>query len=134
MGGHKSYPLIVEHGGEYYAIPETSDRHEVALYRFDRESEQFLWHQALLSDGDYVDTSLVEYEGHWYLFTSGARDPFTQRLFVADEFAAPITNIHNHRYAATYAVDAMAERLCHLTISTIGLVRTAMVRMARACW
>ncbi|EKO3407432.1 hypothetical protein R1U54_001136 [Vibrio fluvialis] len=93
LGGHKSYPLIVEHGGEYYAIPETSDRHEIALYRFDRESEQFLWHQALLSDGDYVDTSLVEHEGHWYLFTSGVRDPFTQRLFVADEFAGPY---HEH--------------------------------------
>lgn len=89
LGGHKSYPLVMEHQGDYYAIPETSDRREVALYRFDRATQQFVWHQALLSGGDYVDTSVVEHQGYWYLFTSGASDPFTQHLFISDEFAGP---------------------------------------------
>jgi hypothetical protein len=82
--GHKSYPLVFEHDGEIYLIPETSDLNAVSLYQFDDQKQRFIWQRHLIEGKDFVDTSIVQEDGYWYLFTSSAQDPYTQRLFVSE--------------------------------------------------
>lgn len=82
--GHKSYPLVFNLGEHTYLIPETSDLNRVSLYQFNEALQQFTWQYDLLEGYDFVDTSIIHEGGFWYLFTSSAQDPYTQRLFLAD--------------------------------------------------
>ncbi|MFB5662647.1 hypothetical protein [Alteribacillus sp. HJP-4] len=69
---HMSYPYVVEHENEIYCVPETSEEREVALYRLDAEGEKWLKEKTLLNNFPGVDSSLIQYEGRWWLFCTKA--------------------------------------------------------------
>lgn len=76
---HLSYPWVFQQDGLWYMIPETSAKHEIRLYKaVDNHFERFEFVKTLLAhDGgdpypvmDYCDSSIVEKDGKFYLFTT----------------------------------------------------------------
>ena len=69
---HLSYPFVFSAGEGVYMIPESEAAGEVSLYRF--EAFPFAPRKVrTLLKGDYVDSSAIRFEDHWYLFTTSAR-------------------------------------------------------------
>ena len=79
---HLSYPFVIEHEGEVWLIPETRALREVRLYAARRFPGPFELRKVLVSGKRYADSSLVDWQGHSYLFTSP--DNGTLELFVAN--------------------------------------------------
>lgn len=76
---HLSYPWVFQHNDQWYMIPETSATHEIRLYKaVDNSLNRFEYLKTLLAhDGndqypltDYCDSSIVEKNGTFYLFTT----------------------------------------------------------------
>jgi hypothetical protein len=67
---HLSYPFVFEWRGDYYMIPETGDKNEVALYR--SVSFPFDWQleQVLLEAKCPLDATLIEVNGKWWMFVN----------------------------------------------------------------
>jgi hypothetical protein len=65
---HMSYPFILEHNNHIYCIPETSEAKEAAIYKLNKASKQWEKIKALLNDFPAVDSTIVHYEGYWWLF------------------------------------------------------------------
>lgn len=89
--GHLSYPSVFHSGGETFIIPESGSAEwnegfgEVALYRFTAfptEVEKV----AVLLAGSYVDSSVVHWNGLWYLFTYLAGEGL---LFLSESLDGP---------------------------------------------
>ncbi|KAA8997552.1 hypothetical protein F4V43_17475 [Paenibacillus spiritus] len=77
---HLSYPQVFKSGSAYYMIPESVADHRVLLYRarnfpYDWEVEK------VLLEGDYVDSSLFQYGGRWWMFSGSHQGT---HLFLAD--------------------------------------------------
>lgn len=88
---HLSYPCVVAANGELYLLPESSQAKRVDLYRFRR----FPWEMELvatpLQGVGVVDTTPVEVDGVWYIFTT-TREPFLETLlFTASRLDGPWT-------------------------------------------
>jgi hypothetical protein len=85
---HLSYPCVFKCNGRYYMVPETRRTHAVRLYRADRFPDR--WSQvATLLNGDYVDPTVLEHGGRWWMFASkGNGDLY---LFWADRPEGPWT-------------------------------------------
>jgi hypothetical protein len=84
---HLSYPFVFEHGGEVFMIPESRARREVRLYAASPFPGRFELRRVLLSGARYADTSLLRWQGRFYLFTS--TDNRTLELFHADALEGP---------------------------------------------
>lgn len=91
-GGHLSYPQIVEHNGATYLFPEMADVGPPSLFELDED--QLTCGAVLplvgLEDERLVDGTLLEHEGHWYLF--GSRPETANErldLWVADDLKGP---------------------------------------------
>lgn len=68
---HFSYPYIFEDKSAFYCIPETADIGEVSLYQVMAENPtEILKKKVLLSNARYVDSSIVRYDGKYWLFTN----------------------------------------------------------------
>lgn len=87
---HLSYPFLFEHNGELFMIPESSAARTVEAWR--ATDFPLRWERAatLLSDVSAADTSLLQHNGRWWLFTnidsSGARDHRSElHIFHADD-------------------------------------------------
>lgn len=67
---HMSYPFIFTFHGKFYMIPETSGNRTIDLYQC--ESFPFGWQykKNLMNNIDAVDTTIFNYNGKWWLFTS----------------------------------------------------------------
>ncbi len=75
---HMSYPYVFEHGGVKYMVPETFAQGNVSLYRSDAFPDGWKLDKVLIDEPLY-DSSVVYYEGIWYLFGSTA--DYDLRLF-----------------------------------------------------
>jgi hypothetical protein len=75
LGGpsHYSYPQVFEHGAQWWCVPESNDRNEVALYRFDPERRSLERTHALLENFDGVDNTLHFHEGRWWMWSTRKR-------------------------------------------------------------
>jgi hypothetical protein len=83
---HLSYPYVFEHEGQYYMIPETRAKKGIRLYRAESFPEK--WHfERELIPGNYADSSIVNYEGKWWIFT--CRVPYTLHGYYADTLLGP---------------------------------------------
>lgn len=69
-GIHFSYPYIFKEKSNYYCIPETADAGEVSLYQLNDDSTELKKKRTLLEGPRYVDTSLIHYNGRYWLFTN----------------------------------------------------------------
>jgi len=93
---HLSFPLVFEHDGEFYMIPESADAHEVALYRAERFPFRWVRHKMLLK-GDFVDT-VVWRDSQWWLLTT-VREPVGYSVH-ALLFSAPALDAEWTRHPA----------------------------------
>ena len=84
---HLSYPFVFEHGGEVFMIPESRSQREVRLYSARPFPGRFELRRVLLTGKRYADTSLVAWQGRFYLFTS--TDNGTLELYFADALEGP---------------------------------------------
>jgi hypothetical protein len=78
-------------------LPETAESGELSLYRFKDFPHQLVRERVLLR-GRFVDSSILQHEGRWYLFTTSE---VGLELFVTDDLlrgelvrhpASPVTN------------------------------------------
>jgi len=86
-GGHLSYPQIFEYDGKTYLFPEMADVGPPAFFEFNDQDLTCGPAQQLLGleNERVVDTTLIEHEGHWYLFCSPAESANERLdLWVAD--------------------------------------------------
>ena len=90
---HLSYPFVVEHEGEVYLIPETASARQIRLYRAVSFPDRWELDRVLVDDIVAVDTTLVEANGRWWMFTSpgppGATLGEELHLFCADSPLGP---------------------------------------------
>ena len=67
---HLSYPFTFEHHGETYMIPETASQRAVELYRCAHWPDRWEFVHALMSGIYAVDSTLLNFNGRWWLFTN----------------------------------------------------------------
>ena len=70
---HYSYPHVFRAGSELFMTPESFDSNRVDLYRCRQFPNEWV-HEASLLEGKFVDTTIWEHEGLWWLMTTSA-DP-----------------------------------------------------------
>ena len=81
---HLSYPFIFKWRTEYYMVPETAEVDRIELYRCTCWPRSWERVAVLMENVRAVDTTLVEMDGLWYLFTTigGKGVRCTDELFV----------------------------------------------------
>lgn len=91
-GGHLSYPQVIDYQGSMYLFPEMANVGPPSLFELDDEQLACTSVQQLvgLEDERLIDGTLLQHEGHWYLFagrppTGGAQ----LDLWVADSPMGP---------------------------------------------
>jgi hypothetical protein len=65
---HLSYPFLIEHDGELWMIPESSEHRDVALYRCIAFPNRWERHTTLLSGLELGDATIVRHNDRLYLF------------------------------------------------------------------
>ena len=68
---HRSYPFVFSWHGDFYMLPETRHNHTIELYRAREFPQDWELAAVLMDHVDVVDTTLLEYEGRWWMFTAG---------------------------------------------------------------
>ena len=67
---HLSYPHVFKADDGYYLIPESYQDHSVRLYKADTFPTHWSFVKRLVTGRDYVDNSIIYYNGKWWLFSS----------------------------------------------------------------
>jgi hypothetical protein len=70
---HYSYPHVFRAGSDIFMIPESYESNSVDLYRCTQFPNQWV-HEKLLLKGKFVDTTVWERDGLWWMATTSA-DP-----------------------------------------------------------
>jgi hypothetical protein len=90
---HLSYPFMIEHNGELWMIPESSEHRDVALYKCVRFPDRWERHCTLLSGLELADVTITHHNGMHYLFgawrdgTAGYSDMLA--IFYASDLFGP---------------------------------------------
>lgn len=71
---HLSYPFIFEYQNNYYMIPETMQNRSVELFKCKEFPCQWEFHSTIFESIDAVDTTIVYYDGLWWLFSTMRED------------------------------------------------------------
>lgn len=85
---HLSYPYVFKWKGEYYLIPESGAANSVRLYRAVTFPTQWQFVSTLINGGNFVDSSIFEFEGRFWLFTTSndkQNKDNNLRLYYADD-------------------------------------------------
>ncbi len=88
---HLSYPYLWSSEGQWFMVPESSQNRTVDLYRAVEFPHRWTLVKTLLSDIQAVDSSLLFFQGRWWLFASVADDARgstvdSLHLFFTDDF------------------------------------------------
>ena len=67
---HLSYPYVFKAENDYYLIPESFEDNSIRLYKADEFPTKWSFVQRLVEGREYVDNSIVHYNGKWWLFSS----------------------------------------------------------------
>ena len=78
---HVSYPFPFVYDGQLFCVPETSRSGGLLLYKM-LPSEGRWVRESLLIRGDVIDPSIINYDGHWWLFY-GFRESRGEELFIS---------------------------------------------------
>jgi hypothetical protein len=70
---HLSYPMVFEHDGRLFCIPETHGAKEVALYAAEHFPDRWVKVATLVENAAIVDATLFRHKDKWWL--AGAADP-----------------------------------------------------------
>ncbi|AMN43648.1 glucosamine inositolphosphorylceramide transferase family protein [Rhodoplanes sp. Z2-YC6860] len=65
---HLSYPLVFEHDGEFYMIPETGENRSVELYRAIEYPWKWELSAVLMQGAVFSDATILFHDGLWWLF------------------------------------------------------------------
>jgi hypothetical protein len=87
---HLSYPYVFKWEDNYYMIPESYQDDAIRLYKASDFPVRWSFVTKLVSGRDYVDNSIVHFNGQWWLFASVTSND-TLYLFYADELTGPWT-------------------------------------------
>jgi hypothetical protein len=87
---HLSYPYVFQADGEYYLIPESFEDGSIRLYKADQFPTEWSFVKTLVEGRDYVDNSIVFYNGKWWLFSAVTSND-TLYLHYADSLIGPWT-------------------------------------------
>lgn len=79
-GVHLSYPFLIEHEGDIYCVPETSQAGEVGLYRATRFPDRWERVATLLEGLAVFDASIVRHAGRWWMFGGMRGEGASMRL------------------------------------------------------
>lgn len=85
---HLSYPYVFKSDGKYYLIPESFEDNSIRLYKADDFPVKWSYVKTLIDGRDYVDNSIVFYNGKWWLFSSVTSND-TLYLHYADSLMGP---------------------------------------------
>ena len=66
---HLSYPFVFPCNSSIFMIPESVHANEIALYKF-ADFPNGLFKSRVLLEGAYFDSSVIEHNGIWFLFTT----------------------------------------------------------------
>lgn len=110
---HLSYPFLFEHRGELFMIPESSGARALQIWKATDFPHGWTRVAAPLKDVTAADTSLLEWNGKWWLFTnidrSGVNDHRSElHVFYADD---PITGTWTPHPQNPVVVDAECGRM-----------------------
>jgi hypothetical protein len=91
QGVHMSYPFSIRHGGQLYVAPESSLNREVALYYCDLAAGRWPRAATLIEDFAALDSTLIEFDGRWWLFCTCRDDSPDSKLhlFHAPQLTGP---------------------------------------------
>jgi hypothetical protein len=85
---HLSYPFLFTWQGETYMIPETRENGTIEMYRASDFPYSWVREAVLMSGIEATDTTLLQHQNRWWLFTAGVLDHAapekTLCLFFAD--------------------------------------------------
>jgi hypothetical protein len=104
---HLSYPYVFEWNNECFMVPESFQANAVRLYRADDFPYRWSLVGTLLEGKDYVDSSLLRFNGKWWLFTGRGVPPRRAEhlhLFFADDLTGPW-----HEHPKSPIIDANAQ-------------------------
>jgi hypothetical protein len=79
---HMSYPYLFRHDGQLYCVPETNEAQEVALYVLDEHSLGWTKTSVLIAGRRLADSTMVEWNGRWWLFATDVEDDQVLNLHV----------------------------------------------------
>jgi hypothetical protein len=87
---HLSYPFVFESNGRYYMVPESAENKTIDLYECTEFPYKWVQKMSLKENIKAVDTTLLFYQGKWWLFTgiSENEDSFPEVelfLFFSDD-------------------------------------------------
>jgi hypothetical protein len=71
---HLSYPFILERGGTFYMLPETSAARRIQLFRADPFPDRWLGDHVLVDDVVASDATPILHEGRWWIFATLSED------------------------------------------------------------
>lgn len=86
---HLSYPFVFEWRGAIYMMPESGQANAVRLYRARRFPFEWELAEELLSGSCFLDSSLLHYDGRWWLFSAPTADNDTLALYYAENPLGP---------------------------------------------
>lgn len=87
---HYSYPYLVEDNGKLFCVPESSAANEVALYQIQKTNPaNFTNKITLLQGSKFVDSSLIHYQGLYWIFTNIKDKPGELLIYYADSISGP---------------------------------------------
>ncbi|UOE51682.1 hypothetical protein MTO98_11395 [Mucilaginibacter sp. SMC90] len=87
---HLSYPYMFTDSDQLYCIPETASAKQVALYQIDMKNPyKFEKIRVLLEGQSFVDSSIIQYNNKYWLFTSVSGQQGVLYLFYADKLDSP---------------------------------------------
>ena len=90
---HYSYPFLIEDGNKLYCIPESSAAGEVCLYEVVSDDlTEFKKVKTLLHGKRFVDSSIIKYNGLFWLFTLCKEEPSNLLIYYADKLDGDYTS------------------------------------------
>lgn len=87
---HLSYPYVFAVENQYYMIPESGAARAIRLYKAEDFPTQWMFVATLVSGSTFADSSIVQHDGRWFLFTETR--PYvndTLGLYFADALDGP---------------------------------------------
>ena len=91
VGAHMSYPFLLEWNDEVYCIPEISELNRISLFKATRFPEEWVEQSVLVDGFPGVDSSVVFFQGRWWLFTSHGKnaESWQLHLYHAERLEGP---------------------------------------------
>lgn len=88
---HLSYPFLLRRGAEVFCVPESCEAGEVSLYRATRFPDGWERVASLLPGFAGVDSTILEWNGRWWCFTTEKGDAHASKLklFHAPDLLGP---------------------------------------------